>query len=161
MVLTGTHNLCFEQKCENYKNFTSERFHFLVVKFSLYEYLDRRVFVMTVLFCCLLYCAVFPNGSQRQKKVPSDKGELEPESSITETCLFKYIENFTTKKGTFFYKKKIKYFSYFCSYFCSKYRLWYSLESPRRDGSNEYPQSMFWAEIRKLMYTPVNPSFTI
>ena len=28
-------------------------------------------------------------------------------------------------------------------------------------GSNEYPQSMFWAEIRKIMYTPVNHSFTI
>ena len=37
----------------------------------------------------------------------------------------------------------------------------YSLEPPRRGGSNEYPQSIFWAEIRKLMYTPVNPSFTI
>ena len=33
----------------------------------------------------------------------------------------------------------------------------YSLEPPRRGGSNEYPQSMFWAEIRKIMYTPVNP----
>ena len=37
----------------------------------------------------------------------------------------------------------------------------YSLEPPRRGGSNEYPQSLFWAEIRKIMYTPVNPSFTI
>ena len=37
----------------------------------------------------------------------------------------------------------------------------YSLEPPRWGGSNEYPQSMFWAEIRKIMYTPVNPSFTI
>ena len=37
----------------------------------------------------------------------------------------------------------------------------YSLEPPRRGGSNKYPQSMFWAEIRKIMYTPVNPSFTI
>ena len=37
----------------------------------------------------------------------------------------------------------------------------YSLEPPRRGGSNEYPQSMFWTEIRKIMYTPVNPSFTI
>ena len=37
----------------------------------------------------------------------------------------------------------------------------YSLEPPRRGSSNEYPQSMFWAEIRKIMYTPVNPSFTI
>ena len=27
----------------------------------------------------------------------------------------------------------------------------YSLESPRRGGSNEYPQSVFWAEIRKIM----------
>ena len=37
----------------------------------------------------------------------------------------------------------------------------YSLEPPRRGGSNEYPQYMSWAEIRKIMYTPVNPSFTI
>ena len=38
----------------------------------------------------------------------------------------------------------------------------YSLEPPRRGGSNEYPQSMFFlAEIRKIMYTPVNPSFII
>ena len=37
----------------------------------------------------------------------------------------------------------------------------YSLEPPRWGASNEYPQSMFWAEIRKLMYTTVNPSFTI
>ena len=37
----------------------------------------------------------------------------------------------------------------------------YTLEPPRRGGSNAYPQSMFWAEIRKIMYTPVNPSFTI
>ena len=37
----------------------------------------------------------------------------------------------------------------------------YSLEPPRRGGSNEYPQSMFWAEIRKIMYTPVKPSFTV
>ena len=38
---------------------------------------------------------------------------------------------------------------------------WYSLELPLRGGSNEYPQSMFLAEIRKIMYTPVNPSFNI
>ena len=37
----------------------------------------------------------------------------------------------------------------------------YSLEPPRRGGSNKYPQSMCLAEIRKIMYTPVNPSFTI
>ena len=37
----------------------------------------------------------------------------------------------------------------------------YSLEPPRRGGSNEYPQSIFKAEIRKIMYTPVNASFTV
>ena len=37
----------------------------------------------------------------------------------------------------------------------------YSLELSRRGGSNEYPQSMFYAVIRKIMYTPVNPSFTV
>ena len=37
----------------------------------------------------------------------------------------------------------------------------YSLEPLHWGGSNEYPQSMFWAEIRKILYTPVNPNFTI
>ena len=27
----------------------------------------------------------------------------------------------------------------------------HTLEPPRRGGSNEYPQSMFWAEIRKIL----------
>ena len=37
----------------------------------------------------------------------------------------------------------------------------YSLEPPQWGGSNKYIQSIFWAEIWKIMYTPVNPSFTI
>ena len=37
----------------------------------------------------------------------------------------------------------------------------YSLEPPRRGGSNVYPQSMFLSRNKKIMYTPVNPSFTI
>ena len=37
----------------------------------------------------------------------------------------------------------------------------YPLEPPQRGGYNEYPQSMFYAVTRKIMYTPVNPSFTI
>ena len=36
----------------------------------------------------------------------------------------------------------------------------YSLEPPQRGGSNEYPQTMcYFGKIRKIMYTPVNPSF--
>ena len=37
----------------------------------------------------------------------------------------------------------------------------YSLEPPRRGGSNEYHNLCFLAEIRKIMYTPVNTSFPI
>ena len=36
----------------------------------------------------------------------------------------------------------------------------YTLEPPRRGGSNEYPQSMFWSKNKKNRYTPANPSFT-
>ena len=37
----------------------------------------------------------------------------------------------------------------------------YTLEPPQRGGSNEYPQSMFKSKNKKIMYTPVNPIFTI
>ena len=37
----------------------------------------------------------------------------------------------------------------------------YTLEPPRRGGSNEYPQSMFWSKNKENRYTPVYPSFTI
>ena len=36
----------------------------------------------------------------------------------------------------------------------------YSLEPPHRGGSNEN-HNLYFSKIRKLMYTPVNPSFTI
>ena len=59
------------------------------------------------------------------------------------------IENFQTKNSNIFH---ISAQNIDCGY---------PLELPRRGGTNKYPQSMFWAEIRKIMYTPVNPSFTI
>ena len=37
----------------------------------------------------------------------------------------------------------------------------YTLEPPRRGGSNEYPQSMFWSKNKKNMYTPAYPRFSI
>ena len=76
---------------------------------------------------------------------------------ISKTRLFKYIEKFTTKKRKFSEKKKSDIFHISAQNIdCG-----YSLEPPRRGGSNEYPQSLFYAEIRKIMSTPVNPSFTI
>ena len=41
----STHNLCFEQKFEKYQNFFIRKFHFLVLKFSVY--LNRLVLVIT------------------------------------------------------------------------------------------------------------------
>ena len=37
----------------------------------------------------------------------------------------------------------------------------YTLEPPRRGGSNEYPQSMFWSKSKKNRYTPAYPIFNI
>ena len=63
--------------------------------------------------------------------------------TITRTCLFKYIENFKTKK-----KKenfRIKDSDIFQIY-AQNIDCGYSLEPPRWGGSNEYPQSMFLAK---------------
>ena len=37
----------------------------------------------------------------------------------------------------------------------------YLLEPPRQGGSNEYLQYMFLSRNKKLMYTPLNHSFTV
>ena len=65
---------------------------------------------------------------------------------ITKTRLFKYIENFITKNWKFSDKNSdIFHIS------AQNIGSGYSLEPPL----------CFWAEIRKIMYTPVNPSFTV
>ena len=40
-----------------------------------------------------------------------------------------------------------------------KHRLWYSLEPPRRGGSNEYPQYMFLSRNKKNNVYPLKPQF--
>ena len=37
----------------------------------------------------------------------------------------------------------------------------YKLEPPRRGGSNEYPQCMFWSKNKKNRYNPAYPIFAI
>ena len=37
----------------------------------------------------------------------------------------------------------------------------YTLEPPRRGGSNEYPQSMFWSKNKKHRHTPAFPCLAI
>ena len=58
-VLTGTHNLWFEQKYEEYQNFYLKIFILFVVKFSIY--LNRHVFVM-ILFILFIY-TMFKEGN--------------------------------------------------------------------------------------------------
>ena len=57
---------------------------------------------------------------------------------ITITRLFKYIENFTTKKRKLSDKNSDIFHISAQNIDCG-----YSLEPPRRGGSNEHPQSMF------------------
>ena len=77
--------------------------------------------------------------------------------NITKTCLFIYTENFTTKNENFQIKISDIFHISAQNIDCG-----YSLEPPRRGGSNEYPQSMLLnSNKKKKMYTPVNPSFTI
>ena len=70
---------------------------------------------------------------------------------ITKTCLFKYTENFTTKKNWKFSDKKSSIFRISTQ----KHRLWVLV----RTASDEYPQSMLLS--RKKIIPSVNPSFTI
>ena len=67
---------------------------------------------------------------------------------ITKTCLY----NFDPLKPHF-YIVKLGFTGVYIIFLISaqKHRLWYSLEPPRRGGSNEYPQSMFWAEIWSIL----------
>ena len=72
---------------------------------------------------------------------------------ITKTCLFKYTETFTKKKNENFQIKNSNIFHISAQNIdCG-----YPLEPPRRGGSNEYPQSLLFSKIRKIMYTLVLP----
>ena len=48
-----------------------------------------------------------------------------------------------------------------CLIFAQNIDCGYMLEPPRRGGSNEYPQSMFWSKNKKNGHTHAYPSFTI
>ena len=62
-----------------------------------------------------------------------------------------YLYNFDPLKPHFYIIKLWFTGVYIIFLFCSKnLDCGYSLEPPRRGGSNEYPQSMFWVEIWKI-----------
>ena len=79
-------------------------------------------------------------------------------TGIMKTGLFKCTENFTTKKK----KKKKKISDKNSDIFhisASNIDCGYSLEPPRRGGSNEYPKSMFLSRNKKNNVYPCKPQF--
>ena len=96
------------------------------------------------------------------------QNELQPVRSIYaisltwNTCHYENMPILTYRK---FYHQKLKIFrkkkSDIFHISAQNIDCGYSLEPPRRGGSNEYSQSMFLSRNKKNMYTPVNPSFTI
>ena len=73
---------------------------------------------------------------------------------ITKTCLFKYIENFTSKNWKFSNKNSDILLISAQNIDCG-----HSLEPPRRGGSNEYPLSMFLSRNKKNNVYPCKPQF--
>ena len=77
-----------------------------------------------------------------------------PWPPIKKTRLFKYIENFTTKKLKVSDKTSDIFHISTQNIDCG-----YSLEPPRRGGSNKYPQSMFLSRNKKNNVYPCKPQF--
>ena len=71
------------------------------------------------------------------------------------TRLFKYTDNFTTKNWKFLDKNSNTFFHISPQNIDCRY----SLEPPRRGGSNEYPQSMFLSRNKKNSVYPCKPQF--
>ena len=90
----------------------------------------------------------------RKSGYQTSKTEFGSSRSITKTSLFKYTENFTSKNWKIS-DKKIWYFHISAlNIDCG-----YSLEPPRRGGSNEYPQSMFLSRNKKNNVCPCKPLY--
>ena len=88
--------------------------------------------------------------------IPSSRADrLDQTVCITKTSLFKYTENFTIKKM----EKKSDENSYIFHVSAKNIDCGYSLEPPRRGGSNEYPQYMFLSRNKKNNVYPCKPQF--
>ena len=87
-------------------------------------------------------------------KYTTGGGGLNLEKYITKTCLFKYIENCTTKTWKFSDKYSDIFHVSAQNIYC-----WYSLEPHRQGGSNKYPQSMFLSSNKKIKVYPCKPQF--
>ena len=89
-------------------------------------------------------------------------------NAVQQMSHFRHNEN-TPMQYTEIFKscKKMKIFSkqflIFFLFLLQNIDCGYTLEPPRRGGSNEYPQSMFmfWSKNKENRYTPPYPIFTV
>ena len=172
---TLLHELCHETVTWQWciRSQTSIFWHVSVCRFRIYSvYFDRPVWANsaesdqkaseTTTFAIHLGVVRRINREWNGKRLTLRKHAY---SNILKILQPKYTENFTTKQRKVPDKKKsaILYIS------AQKTDCGYPLEPPRRGSSNEYPQSMFLSKNKtnflsknkKIMYSPVNPSFTI
>ena len=70
-----------------------------------------------------------------------------------ENAPIQYIENFTSKTENFQIKNSFFYIS------AQNIDYEYSLEPPRRGGSNEYPQSIFMSRNKTNNLYPLKPQY--
>ena len=82
---------------------------------------------------------------------------LRPSLSLRKLAHAIYREFFSAVKTENF----VGIFVIFFFIFAQNIDCGYTLEPPRRGGSNEYPQSMFWSKNKKNRYTPAYPIFAI
>ena len=78
---------------------------------------------------------------------------LDETSIIMKICLCNIQRLFSGVKENFIGKNDV------FNIFAQNIDCGYTLESPRRGGSNEYPQSMFWNINKKNKNTLANPKF--
>ena len=102
----------------------------------------RRMIWICVSYACLkaLFRLTRPISSKAVLKWMDIIYFIDMTRFITKTRLFKYIETFTSKNWKISDKKNLWYFLY-------------------QGGSNEYPQSMFWAKNKKNNVYPCKPQF--
>ena len=92
-------------------------------------------------------------------------GEKKIHLACTVHVQFSHYENLPMQYTEIFSPVKIENFQWkifdIFLIFAQNIDCGYTLEPPRRGGSNEYPQSMFWSKNKKNRHTPAYPSFAI
>ena len=158
--LTYTWLLLYEERSENIRTFCSFSKTVKEVFFKNYFYsFSRYSLSASIPFCNLRGSFCIPSANHKVDLLLIYSWVWGARSGLYhyENTPIQIYRKFTSKNYKIFRWKTLIFFIFLLKNIdCG-----YSLEPPRRGGSNEYPQSMFWAEIIKIMYTPINPSFTI